>query len=79
MFFSIDHPCGSLGVFIFDGTTITLEPTPQLKRALPPATNQRGESVWPVAMLMIANDMQSGCALLAQIDPPVRSEAQQRS
>ena len=67
--------------FIIDGTTITLEPTPQLKRAFPPATNQHGESVWPVAMLMVANEMQSGCALLPQIDPmygPHRSsEAEQ--
>ena len=72
---------GSQRVFIIDGTTITLEPTPQLKRAFPPATNQHGGSVWPVAMLMVANEMQSGCALLPQIDPmygPKRSsEAEQ--
>jgi hypothetical protein len=72
---------GSRRVFIIDGTTITLQPTPQLKRAFPPATNQHGESVWPVAMLMVANEMQSGCALLPQIDPmygPQRSsEAEQ--
>lgn len=72
---------GSQRVFIIDGTTITLEPTPQLKRAFPPATNQHGESVWPVAMLMVAHEMQSGCALLPQIDPmygPHRSsEAEQ--
>jgi hypothetical protein len=72
---------GSQRVFIIDGTTITLEPTPQLKSAFPPATNQCGESVWPVAMLMVANEMQSGCALLPQIDPmygPKRSsEAEQ--
>ena len=72
---------GSQRVFIIDGTTITLEPTPQLKRAFPPAPNQHGESVWPVAMLMVANEMQSGCALLPQIDPmygPQRSsEAEQ--
>jgi hypothetical protein len=72
---------GTQRVFIIDGTTITLEPTPPLKRAFPPATNQHGESVWPVAMLMVANEMQSGCALLPQIDPmygPKRSsEAEQ--
>jgi hypothetical protein len=72
---------GSQRVFILDGTTFTLEPTPQLKRAFPPAPNQHGESVWPVAMLMVANEMQSGCALLPQIDPmygPQRSsEAEQ--
>ena len=72
---------GSQRLFIIDGTTITLEPTPQLKLAFPPATNQHGKSVWPVAMLMVAHEMQSGCALLPQIDPmygPERtSEAEQ--
>ena len=38
-------------VFIIDGTTVTLAPTPALSKAFPPATNQYGESVWPVAML----------------------------
>ena len=56
-------------VFILDGTTITLAPTPQLQKAYPPAPNQHGTSVWPVAQLMLANELQSGCALLPQIDP----------
>lgn len=56
-------------VFIIDGTTITLAPTPSLREAFPPATNQHGESVWPVAMLMVASELQSGCVLLPQVDP----------
>lgn len=56
-------------VFILDGTTITLPPTKALREAYPPAPNQHGESVWPVALLGVANEMQSGCALLPQIDP----------
>lgn len=56
-------------VFILDGTTVTLPPTPGLKKAFPPARNQRGESVWPVACLMVAHEMQTGCALAPQIDP----------
>jgi len=60
---------GSQRVFILDGTTITLPPTPALRAAYPPAPNQYGESVWPVALLMVANEMQSGCALLPQVDP----------
>ena len=55
-------------VFIIDGTTITLPPTPELKRAFPPATNQLGESVWPVAMLMVASELSTGCLLVPQID-----------
>lgn len=70
-------------VFLLDGTTITLEPTAELKRAFPPAPNQYGESVWPVAMLMVAAEMQTGCVLLPQVDPmfgPKRSsEAKQSS
>lgn len=56
-------------VFIIDGTTITLPPTPSLKKAFPPAANQHGESVWPVAMLMVAAEMQSGCVLIPKIAP----------
>ncbi len=56
-------------VFILDGTTMTLAPTPVLQAAYPPAPNQYGPSVWPVAQLMVANEMQSGCALLPQVDP----------
>lgn len=56
-------------VFILDGTTLTLPPTKVLQKAYPPAPNQHGESVWPVAQLMVANELQSGCALLPQIDP----------
>lgn len=56
-------------VFIFDGTTITLPPTPELKKAYPPATNQLGETAWPVALLLVAHELQTGCALVPQIDP----------
>lgn len=56
-------------VFAIDGTTITLPPTPELQDAFPPATNGHHESVWPVARLLVANELQSGCALLPQIDP----------
>ena len=53
--------------FIIDGTTITLSPTPELQKAFPPASNQLGETVWPVALLMVAHELQSGCALPPEI------------
>jgi hypothetical protein len=56
-------------VFLLDGTTITLPPTKELQAAFPPAPNQHGTSVWPVARLLVANELQSGCALLPQMDP----------
>ncbi len=55
-------------VMILDGTTITLPPTPALKKAFPPATNQHGESVWPVAMLMVAAELSTGCVLVPEVD-----------
>jgi hypothetical protein len=55
-------------VMILDGTTITLPPTPELKKAFPPATNQHGESAWPVAMLMIASELATGCVLVPEVD-----------
>ena len=55
-------------VMILDGTTITLPPTPELKTAFPPATNQHGESVWPVAMLMVACELSTGCVLVPEVD-----------
>lgn len=60
---------GGRRIFILDGTTITLPPTAVLKKAYPPAPNQYGESVWPVAMLLVAHELQSGCALLPQVAP----------
>lgn len=52
--------------FIIDGTTITLSPTSSLRDVYPPATNQHGETVWPVLMLMVAHELQSGCALIPE-------------
>lgn len=53
--------------FILDGTTITFEPTPELQEAFPPATNQHGDTVWPVALLLVAHELQSSCALPPEI------------
>jgi hypothetical protein len=68
-------------VMILDGTTITLPPTSALKKAFPPATNQHGESVWPVAMLMVASELATGCVLAPEIGamygPDNTSEAAQ--
>ncbi|MEX0865966.1 MAG: IS4 family transposase [Pirellulales bacterium] len=78
--FFTQHVCDSLiesspswfdgrRAFIIDGTTITLAPTEELRKAFPPATNQHGETVWPVAMLLVAHELQSGCALPLEIGP----------
>jgi hypothetical protein len=67
--------------FLMDGTTMTLSPTSPLLDVYPPATNQHGESVWPIMMLMVAHELQSGCALIpefgAKYGPNNTSEARQ--
>jgi len=67
--------------YIIDGTTMTLSPTSDLRKAYPPATNQHGETVWPVMMLMVAHELQSGCALIpefgAMYGPNNTSESRQ--
>jgi len=66
---------GDRRVFMLDGTTITLAPTPVLRAAFPPARNQHGASVWPVAQLLVAHELESGCALLPELGPMYGDEA----
>ena len=54
-------------VYLLDGTTITLAPEPVLRREFPPATNQHGVGVWPVALLVVAHELASGAALLPAV------------
>ena len=58
---------GERRAFLIDGTTITLAPTDELREAFPPAANQPGETVWPVAMLLVAHELQSGVALAPEV------------
>lgn len=53
--------------FILDGTTIPLAPTKALQTAFPPASNQHGASVWPIAHWLVAHELESGCAILPEI------------
>lgn len=50
-------------VFLVDGTTIALAPELALQREFPPASNQHGEGVWPIALLVVAHELASGAAL----------------
>lgn len=54
-------------VYLLDGTTITLAPERALRREFPPASNQHGEGVWPVALLAVAHELASGAALLPAV------------
>lgn len=53
--------------FLLDGTTITLPPTSPLREVYPPATNQHGESTWPVLLLTVAHELASGCAVIPEL------------
>lgn len=54
-------------VFMIDGTTITLPPETKLQQLYPPASNQYGEGVWPVALLVVAHELASGAALVPEV------------
>jgi hypothetical protein len=58
---------GDRRAYIIDGSTVTLSPTSALTKAFPPSTNQLGVTVWPVLMLLVAHELQSGCALIPEI------------
>lgn len=58
---------GDRRAYIIDGTTFTLPPTSGLTKAFPPATNQHGVTVWPVLMMLVVHELQSGCALIPEI------------
>lgn len=67
--------------FIIDGTTFKLAPTSNLREVYPPATNQHGETVWPILMMTVAHELRSGAALRpefgAMYGPQNTSEAKQ--
>ena len=54
-------------VYFFDGTTMTLAPVNALRKVYPPASNQYGEGAFPVALLVMAFELQSGAAVLPEI------------
>lgn len=54
-------------VFLIDGTTFTLAPVAELQREYPPASNQHGEGVWPIAYVVLAHELSSGAALAPEI------------
>lgn len=58
---------GTRRVFLLDGTTIMLAPEKCLRDLYPPASNQHGKSAWPVALLVVTHELESGCALQPEI------------
>lgn len=58
---------GTRRVFLVDGTTLTLAPEESLRALYPPAPNQHGTSAWPVALMVVNHELESGCALLPEV------------
>jgi Transposase DDE domain len=59
---------GNRRVFLLDGTTITLAPTPELTAAFPPWPGPAG-SPWPVWHWVVAHELASGCAIRPETGP----------
>ena len=62
-------------VFLIDGTTFTLAPVAELQEEYPPASNQHGQGVWPIAYVVLAHELSSGAALPAEIGAMYGDEA----
>lgn len=61
--------------FVIDGTTLALQPTGELRKVYPPASNQYGPGVWPIVNLAVAHELESGCALQPEVGPMYGEEA----
>lgn len=62
-------------VYVIDGSSIPLDPHPELKQAYPPARNQRRPSHWPVLRIVVLHDVVTGLAQEPCWGPMYGSEA----
>jgi putative transposase len=53
----VDRP-----VYVIDGSSLQLDPHPELSRAYPPARNPRRPSHWPVLRFVVLHDVTTGLA-----------------
>jgi len=49
-------------VYVVDGSTLRLDGCPELKQAYPPARNPRRPSHWPVLLMVVLHDVDTGLA-----------------
>lgn len=63
-------------VWMVDGTTLSLTSSDALRQAFPPASNQYGQSVWPLLHCVVAHDLASGCALRPETGAMYGSKAE---
>ena len=48
--------------YLLDGSSLQLEHEPELVTAFPPASNQHGQSHWPVVRIVVLHDLETGLA-----------------
>jgi putative transposase len=63
-------PNGSDLIFLLDGSSLTLDGSPELTKAYPPASCPRnGVSHWPVLRMVVAHELSSGLAVRPEWGP----------
>jgi hypothetical protein len=63
------HPEGLAAAYLLDGSSLELEASPALRRAYPPAENQRGRAHWPVLRIVVLHELETGLAEQPQWGP----------
>ena len=61
--------------FVLDGSSMRLAYSPALAESFPPASNQHGESHWPVMRVLVAHDLQTGLAMRPEWGPMYGEDA----
>jgi hypothetical protein len=60
---------GRREAFFVDGSTMRMPDSPELRTQYPPASNQKGQSHWPLLRIVVAHDLYSGLAMRPQWGP----------
>jgi putative transposase len=59
----------SLPTFLIDGSSLRTEYSAALAQAYPPASNQHGDSHWPMIRIVVAHDLRTGLAVRPEWGP----------
>ena len=63
------YPEGVRPIYLLDGSSLELEASPSLRKAYPPAENQRGRAHWPVLRIVVLHELTTGLAESPQWGP----------
>jgi hypothetical protein len=62
-------------IFFFDGTSVRLAHSEELRQLYPPGANKQGESHWPLLRMLVAHDLETGLAMRPEWGPMHGSQA----